>query len=268
MRSKKLVPLALNGCSGGGGGGGGGVGRIYFHDVDSPILSLDELQLEFQPSLSSGVDEAQALAGLSIVSGGVKTDAQAIVDAGADSDFNSCEWFIGPEMVVPSTMFTTWKQVGGFGHGGYFLTGFYHYPDDLTAVPEAPAGTTYSDNGFIGGGIGGDYTAGGSGSPKLILTNYRDLPTSTTSNNSQNFNHIMTSVNHDHRASATAYYPSSTRTTAEGASQWSGSSNVGNRGLYGATHRVRAVLRITRDPDFVRNEAAILHMLDLRYNSK
>lgn len=240
---------------------------IIFHDVDNPLTSIDDLQLTFQSDLSSGCTEAQALAALSIVSGALDIDPAAAVTAGADSDFNA-EWFIGPAIAAQAEMYTTWKMdASGFGYGGYVLAGFYHYPDDETTVPERPTGSTYGDNGFCGGGIGADYGPTGGGTRKVVYTSYRNS-LAGSSNSSNQWNRIMTSVCRDLNTSYVAYSLSSTRATAEEGTSYNWSQQAGGRRRLEDTHRFRAALRITRDPDQVQNYTTRLHALELHYNVK
>lgn len=125
------------------------------------LTSLDDLDLTWASGLSSGCTEAQALAALSIDSGGLLvTTADAVTD-GADVDFEAFWWLTDP-VQGPTEAFHVGEYVSTTSTSGFDVSiGLYavYLEDGETYGSPPPSGGVTLASGILGGGRGNNFGA-------------------------------------------------------------------------------------------------------------
>lgn len=99
--------------------------------------------LTFDATLSSSITEAQMLAGLSISSGALRVDLNAMLSAGASSGAFGVMWLTGKVVAGPGQLYMDCNNTTSTGTGannGMIGLALYYYADSGDASPSNPPG--------------------------------------------------------------------------------------------------------------------------------
>lgn len=120
--------------------------------------------LTFDPLTSSGITEAQMMAGLSVSDGMLRADLGAMLVAGASAGARGVMWLTAPDLKAPASCFSDGEIItasgGGSGKSGYLGWVMGHYNAASDAAPSAPTAGTGVTTGALMALLWGINTAG------------------------------------------------------------------------------------------------------------